>query len=551
MGELKIYDTTLRDGAQRDGISYSVGEKITIAKLLDNLGLDYLEGGWPGSNPKDLEFFFRARKTAFKNIKIAAFGSTRHADAKVEEDINVKQLLEAETEVVTIFGKSWDFHVTEALRTSLDENLLMIKESVSYLKDKGKEVIYDAEHFFDGYCHNPDYALATIKAAEAGGADTIVLCDTNGGMLPLQLQEIIRQVKKVVNAPLGIHAHNDAGMGVANSIIAFQSGVVHIQGTINGYGERCGNADLCTIIPNIQYKLGYKVLDENKLKNLRKISYTVAELANMVPSASQPYVGSNAFTHKGGVHVDAVLKHPETYEHFNPELVGNRRRILVSELSGKSNILYKANEMNIKLTKQYPETKKILETIKRMEYEGYQFEVAEGSFELLLWKTMKAYKPLFTLEGFRVINEKYKNNDGDMISEATVKIIVGNQRVHTVAEGNGPVNALDQALRKALEDIYPALKKIKLVDYKVRVLEGREGTAAKVRVLNFSRDDKKQWGTVGVSTNIIEASWLALVDSIEYGILCRQGKSPHGLKTEVLKRMSEELELDFSWDIAD
>lgn len=549
MGEVKLYDTTLRDGAQRDGISYSVGDKIMIAKLLDNLGLDYLEGGWPGSNPKDLDFFYKARKIAFKNIKIAAFGSTRHVGNKVEKDANVRQLLEAETEVVTIFGKSWDFHVTEALQTTLDENLRMIKETVSYLKDRDKEVIYDAEHFFDGYRHNPDYALATVKAAAEGGADTIVLCDTNGGLLPLELQEIFSLVKKSIAVPLGIHAHNDAGMGVANSILAFQAGATHIQGTINGYGERCGNADLCTIIPNIQYKLGCQVLEESKLNELTKISRTVAELANMIPLDSQPYVGSNAFTHKGGIHVDAVIKHPETYEHFNPELVGNKRRILVSELAGKSNILYKANELDIELTKQYPATRKVLETIKRMEYEGYQFEAAEGSFELLLLKTMKVYRPLFTLEGFRVINEKYKNNDGEIISEATVKLKVKNQLVHTVAEGNGPVNALDQALRKALEGIYPALKKIKLVDYKVRVLEGRAGTAAKVRVLIFTRDDKKCWGTVGVSTNIIEASWLSLVDSIEYGLLCRQGKSLEELR-EAVKKLSEKEKNGYLGDTA-
>jgi 2-isopropylmalate synthase len=540
MNKVIIYDTTLRDGAQREGISFSVGDKLQIVKLLDNLGVDYIEGGWPGSNPKDLDFFQKVQELTLKNAKLAAFGSTRRAHQKVELDNNLKALLEANTPVVTIVGKSWDFHVFNALDTTLKENLAMIEESVSFLKNKNREVFYDAEHFFDGYKSNPHYALETIKAAAKGGADTIVLCDTNGGTMPLEIQEIIEEIRKEIAVPLGIHAHNDSGMAVANTIIALQSGATHLQGTVNGYGERCGNADLCTIIPNIQFKLGINKFSSQQLKELTNISKVVAELANMTPQDNQPYVGRNAFTHKGGLHVDAVSKHACTYEHAVPEEIGNKRRILVSELSGKSNILLKVRENKIQLINTYPEAKEILDTLKKMEHEGYQFEGAEGSFELLIWKTMKAYQPFFKLEGFRVIVDKQWRED-DFYVEATIKLRVGDRIVHTAAEGNGPVHAMDSALRKALEEIYPELKKIKLVDYKVRVFDGKEGTASKVRVLIFSKDDNKQWGTVGVSENIIEASWIALVDSVEYGLLCNQSPKIDDFK-KAFKEMTWEEE---------
>ena len=542
MKKYYVYDTTLRDGAQREGISFSVSDKIEIVQLLDALGIDYIEGGWPGSNPKDIEFFDRLKDLSLKHAKVSAFGSTRHAHTEVEVDENIKALLEAKTPVVTVVGKSWDFHVTQALGTTLEENLSMIADTVAYLKGKGLEVIYDAEHFFDGFFNNHDYALQTVRVAADNGADTVVLCDTNGGTLPLDVKKVIKAVKKEIDVPLGIHAHNDCGMGDANSIIALQSGAVHVQGTINGYGERCGNADLCCIIPNMYFKLNIRKY-KPQLKELTRISKVVAELANMIPLDGQPYVGRNAFTHKGGIHVDAVVKHARTYEHANPEEVGNKRRILVSELSGKSNILSKAREDEIQLIKNYPEAKEVLYAIKKMEHEGYQFEGAEGSFELLIWKTLKTYNPLFKLEGFRVILDKERRGN-DLYIEATVKLKVGERSVHTVAEGNGPVNALDNALRKALEEIYPEIKNIKLVDYKVRVLDGKDGTGAKVRVLITSQNGNKRWGTVGVSENIIEASWVALVDSIEYGLLCKQSPAVDDFKKAINDMIWEEEYID-------
>lgn len=532
---VEIYDTTLRDGAQREGISFSVADKIQIVKLLDEMGIDYIEGGWPGSNPKDMDFFSRIQEIPLQQIKIAAFGSTRHAHSDVTSDDNVRALLEARTPVVTVVGKSWDFHVSHALGTTMEENLAMIGDTVFYLKKKGRRVIFDAEHFFDGYRSNPRYTLDTIRAAAENGADTVVLCDTNGGTMPLDVQAIIQEVKKELDIPLGIHAHNDSGMGIANSIIALQSGAVHVQGTINGYGERCGNADLCIIIPNIHFKLNFQKLKAWQLKKLTKMSKIVAELANMIPQDNQPYVGRNAFTHKGGIHVDAVTKHTQTYEHANPEEVGNKRRVLVSELAGKSNILFKARENKIELLKnRLPEAREVLNNLKKMEHEGYQFEGADGSFELLIWKTLKTYKPLFKLEGIRVIVDKQRQGD-ELYVEATIKVRVENRIVHTAAEGNGPVNAMDNALRKALEEFYPEIKKMKLIDYKVRVMDGKDGTAARVRVLITSQNAKKKWGTVGVSENIIEASWIALVDSIEYGLLCDRSSSVE----EVRKALQE------------
>lgn len=518
--QIKIYDTTLRDGAQREGISFSVNDKLKIAEKLDELGVTYIEGGWPGSNPKELEFFRRARmELQLKNAKLCAFGSTRRPGISAGEDQNVRYLVGAATPAVTVFGKSWDFHVRSALSTTLEENLEMIRDTISYLKSLGREVIYDAEHFFDGYRNNPDYALKTIQAAAQSGADVVVLCDTNGGLMPWELAEIITGVRRVIKLPLGIHAHDDCGMAAANTLLAVQAGATHVQGTINGYGERCGNANLCTIIPNLQLKMGLNLLTGQQLSGITGLSRFVAELANMVPQENQPYVGHNAFSHKGGVHVDAVSKSPDTYEHTDPGQVGNRRRILISELAGRTSVSLKAQEGNIALLRDHPKTRKVLHRLKELEHQGYQFEGADGSFELLILKTMNAYQPFFHLEGFRLIVEKREN--GQLYAEATIKVRVGSQQVHTAAEGNGPVNALDNALRKALEEIYPELRKIKLIDYKVRVLDGKDGTGSKVRVLIESRDDHKTWGTVGVSHNIIEASWQALVDSLEYGLLCR------------------------------
>jgi 2-isopropylmalate synthase len=520
MRHIAIYDTTLRDGSQREGISFSVADKLKIARKLDELGVSYIEGGWPGSNPKDMEFFSRAKGEKYKQARLCAFGSTRRPDTDVTQDANVLELATAGTEVVTIFGKSWDFHVYNALHTTLEENLAMIRDTVLYLKTSGREVIYDAEHFFDGYKSNPAYALSTVQAAVESGADVVVLCDTNGGLMPWELTEILPVVQQSVSVRLGIHVHDDAGMAVANTLLAVRQGVEHIQGTINGYGERCGNANLCTVIPTLQLKLGLSVVSPEQLQDLTKLSRFVAELANIVPAEQQPYVGYNAFAHKGGVHVDAVSKSPETYEHVQPQQVGNQRRILVSELSGRSNVYLKARENNIDLLKDHPQTRLVLQRLKELEHQGYQFEGAEGSFELMILKALQTYRPLFKLEGFRLIVEKRAG--GQLYSEATIKVQVADRQVHTAAEGNGPVNALDNALRKALEEVYPALKKIKLMDFKVRVLDGADGTSSQVRVLIESRDDRKAWGTVGVSPNIIEASWQALVDSIEYGLLCGQ-----------------------------
>jgi 2-isopropylmalate synthase len=536
LNRLTIYDTTLRDGAQREGVSFSVSDKIKITQRLDSFGVDYIEGGWPGSNPKDIEYFRKIKQYELKNASISAFSSTRRPGVSVHEDMNIQALLAAETDTVTIFGKSWDFQVTDALGTTLEENLNMITDTVAFLKETGREVIYDAEHFFDGYHYNREYALATIRAAEKAGADLIVLCDTNGGVMPMALQNVLRHILSEIRAPLGIHAHDDTGMAVANSIIAAEMGISQIQGTINGYGERCGNANLCTVIPNVQLKLNVPLLHPDQLEELTELSRYVAELANLRSLEQQPYVGANAFTHKGGIHVDAVIKHANTYEHVEPQLVGNRRRILISELSGKSNVLFKARENDLNLTKETPETNQVLENLKELEHQGYQFEGAEASFELLIWKAFKTHQRLFELEGFRTIVEK-RGENGNIISEATIKLSIGDKEYLTAGEGNGPVHALDQALRKALEQVYPELKHIRLVDYKVRVLDGRDGTGARVRVLIETRNEKKRksWGTVGVSHNIIEASWLALVDSLEYGLMCMKKDKMKELQKAVRK----------------
>ncbi len=516
--KLYYYDTTLRDGSQAEGVSFSLEDKLRITEILDRMGIHYIEGGWPGSNPKDIEYFKNVVNLKLKNTKVAAFGSTRYHKNRPEDDPNLLALIETKVPVACIFGKTWDLHVKDALKISLEKNLEMIYDSVKFLKSKGKEVIYDAEHFFDGYKNNPEYALKTIQAAIDGGADNITFCDTKGGTLIYELVKIIEEVKKrFPDIPLGIHAHNDSDFAVANSVAAVQMGIELVQGTINGYGERCGNANLCSIIPNIELKLGIKSLKPEQLEMLYEVSRFVSELANLPHNQRLPYVGDSAFAHKGGIHVSAVQRNPLTYEHIEPSLVGNRRRVLVSELAGKSNILFKAKELGISLKNVDDLPKKVVAEIKRLENEGFEFEGAEGSFELLIKKASGEYKPLFNLKSYRLIIERRQDNS--IISEATIKIDLNGEEIHTVAEGNGPVNALDNALRKALIPIYPEIKNMFLCDYKVRVLGTGRGTSAKVRVLIESKGGRNIWGTVGVSENIIEASWQALVDSIEYFIL--------------------------------
>ncbi len=521
--QIEIYDTTLRDGSQAEDIAFSVEDKLRITERLDEFGVHYIEGGWPGSNPKDAEYFRRVRRLPLTNSTVVAFGSTHRPRHKVEEDHNIKTLIESKARVITIYGKTWDFHVKEALRISYEENLDLIYNSISYLKRHAEKVFFDAEHFFDGYKDNPEYAIKCLLAAQDAGADCIIPCDTNGGTLPNDVRDIMKDVLKKIKKPVGIHAHNDSECAVANSIVAVQMGAVQVQGTINGIGERCGNANLCSIIPNIQIKLGYKCISDENLKRLRDVSRFVNEIANLRHFKRQPFVGDSAFAHKGGIHVSAVLKRPETYEHIRPELVGNSHRVLISDLAGKSNILRKAEEYNIHLKSDSPEVQEILNKLKELEHQGYQFEGAEASFELLLKKSLRLHKKFFDLIGFRVIDEKRKEKEPPY-SEATIMVKVGGHIEHTAATGNGPVNALDNALRKALEKFYPELKKVKLHDYKVRVLTAGKGTSAKVRVLVESGDDESRWGTVGVSENIIEASWQALVDSIEYKLLKEKSK---------------------------
>jgi 2-isopropylmalate synthase len=514
--ELCIYDTTLRDGTQGEKVNLSAEEKLRIAKRLDDMGFHYIEGGWPGSNPKDARFFEMAKTMTFKNARLAAFGSTRKAGIKPDACRNIRALLKAGTPVVTIFGKSWDLHVTEVLGITLEENLEMIRDSVAFLKKKGKEVIFDAEHFFDGYKKNPAYALRTVKRAMKAGADRIVLCDTNGGTMPHDLGEAIQKVLALVPPEkLGIHAHNDCGLAVANTIEAVRAGVAMVQGTVNGYGERCGNADLTTVIGNLQLKMGRRCLPDKSLKQLTNLSYFVSEVANVRPLPFRPFVGGSAFAHKGGVHVSAVAKRPEAYEHIRPELVGNRQRVLVSDLAGKSNIAYKAQEFGIDLgEKKDAMDKKIVREIKKLEDQGFQFDAADGSLSLLMKKITGAFVEPFTLECFNVTNSKAGKHAP--VCLATMKISVGSDVELTAAEGNGPVNALDHALRKALSKFYPQIAEVHLVDFKVRIVEGSEGTAARVKVLLDSRDGEEMWSTIGVSENVIEASWQALVDSIQY-----------------------------------
>jgi len=517
MPKIKIYDTTLRDGTQGEGISYSVTDKIRIAEELDNLGIPYIEGGWPGSNPKDMEFYRRLAKKRFKNSQIVAFSSTRKAGIKAAADANLKALLESQAKVATIFGKTWDLHVKDVLKTTLEENLEMIHDTISFLVSSGLVVFYDAEHFFDAYRANKDYSLKSLRIAQEAGAKEVILCDTNGGNITSEIYRIIKEVERSIKLGLGIHCHNDAGLAIANSIAAVEAGCDMVQGTINGYGERCGNADLIPIIANLKLKLGIDSIDDEKLKELTRVSYFISEISNMRERSDQPYVGRSAFAHKAGVHINAVMKNPQTYEHIDPLLVGNERRILVSELGGKTGVLIRAKAMKLDLTKDDPKTKKILKLLQDLEHRGYHFEAADASFELLIKRALEHYKKFFELEGFRVVVEK--RSDKNVTTEAIIKVKVKGIKEHTAAEGDGPVNALDNALRKALKEFYPTLSKMHLSDFKVRVLNEKAGTAAKVRVLIESQDEFDSWSTIGVSENIIEASWQALVDSIEYKLL--------------------------------
>lgn len=517
---LEIYDTTLRDGAQAEDVSFSAEDKVRVAQKLDELGVHYIEGGWPGANPKDIEFFRIMKTTPLQHASVIAFGSTRKASNSVHKDQNLKALLAAETKTITLFGKTWSLHVTDALGISLAKNLELIGDSIAHLKSKGRRVFYDAEHFFDGYKTNPEYALNTIRKAVAAGAERVILCDTNGGAMPWEIRAICEVVRQEIKVPLGIHAHNDCEMAVANSLVAIETGIVQVQGTINGIGERCGNANLCSIIPNLELKMRRPALGE-RLSHLKDVSGFVTEIANLMPNKHQPYVGDSAFAHKGGVHIHAVLKNALTYEHVDPKRVGNRQRVLVSDYAGRSGLLDKIEAYGIKLSKDHAKVQELIDTLKERENEGYQFEGAEGSFELLMRKAMGTHKPAFQLLGFRVIVEK-KQEDGAPLSEATVMVKVGGVVEHTAAVGAGPVNALDHALRKSLEKFYPQLQEVKLLDYKVRVLAANKGTESKVRVLIESGDHKDKWGTVGVSENIIEATWQALADSIEYKLLSKR-----------------------------
>ena len=554
MKTIQLFDTTLRDGTQAEGVSFSADDKLRIAARLDDFGVDYIEGGWPGSNPKDMEFFERAAKELkLKRAKIVAFGSTCRVKTKPANDPQIQLLIEANTPVVSIFGKSWEMQVTEVLRTTLDENLRMIRESVAYVKAQGREVIYDAEHFFDGFKANPEYALSTLKAAVIGGADAVVLCDTNGGCLPWEIAEAIETVRDElgigvgvsnqlsVNSPrsasvtLGIHAHNDSGTGVANTLAAVRAGANHVQGTINGYGERCGNADLVAVIADLQLKMGCAVTTAEGLRQLADLSHFVSELANLSPDSHQPFVGHSAFAHKGGTHVNAVVKNVMSYQHVDPAAVGNQTRVLVSELSGKDNIAVKREEFGLRWLSKEQE-RVVLHQIKDLENAGFAFESAEASVELLLRRTDKDYQSPFELLDYTA-RVAHRGERG-LSSEATVKVRVCDEVFHEVSEGNGPVNALDLALRKAIRRVYPSLDRISLKDYKVRILDSQSATGARVRVLIDSTDGERSWGTVGASSNIIDASWRALSDSFEYFLLTDEGTEYNRVEAE-----SEPLEM--------
>jgi 2-isopropylmalate synthase len=528
LAKLQLYDTTLRDGAQQEGISFSVEDKLKICRKLDELGIDFIEGGWPGSNPKDTEFFARAQNSHLTHSTLVAFGSTRRTNSRAEEDINLRALLRAKTKIVTIVGKAWDQQVTRVLETTLEESLSMITDSISYLREKGIRVFFDAEHFFDGYKDNPEYALQVVAAADKAGAECVVLCDTNGGALPQRIVKAIKAVRKASCVPLGVHTHNDIELAVANSLAAVEAGVIQVQGTINGYGERCGNANLCSIIPTLKLKLDVDCVTDRQLSKLSDVSHYVSELANMPHYDRFPYVGDDAFAHKAGIHVSGLIKWEDSYQHVNPALVGSRSHVVVSELAGKGSIIFKAKERGLPVPKGKG-VGKVLEQIKSLEKQGFQYDVAEASFDLLLRRAQHNYQPPFELVDFMVVIEKRRRpprtgNREEPLSEATIKVKVDNRTVHTAAEGDGPVDALDQALRKALLQFYPNLAEVKLIDYKVRILEETAGTASQVRVLIESSDGKENWRTVGSSTNIIEASWLALADSIEYWLIKKANK---------------------------
>jgi len=530
VSNLLLYDTTLRDGAQTEGIALSVEDKIKIARKLDAFGIHYVEGGFSAPPMRtDMEFFARMRQEPLETAKLVVFGMTRRTGVSAQDDPAVRNLVDLGAPVAAIVGKTWDLHVTEALRVKLEENVKMIGDTVQFAKTGGVEVCFDAEHFFDGFKHNRDYALECLRAAAEAGADTICLCDTNGGMLPHAIEEAVHAVAEAVPTRLGIHAHDDCGLALANTLAAVNAGVVQVQGTINGYGERCGTVNLCTVIPNLQLKMDRQVLTDGQLAQLYETAHYVASVANMPPPERDAYVGRSAFSHKGGMHVDAMLKNQRTYEHVRPEAVGNERRFLVSDQVGRSMVVLKARALDLPLDKESPEAKRIMERLKEMEHAGYQFDGAEASFELMVRKSVGLYEPRFELEGFRVSVEK--DREGELRTEATIKVRVDGEEEHTAAEGDGPVHALDNALRKALNRFYPQLEGLKLTDFKVRVVNAAEGTAAKVRVMVESRSGAESWTTVGVHTNIIEASWQALVDGVEYGLLRSLGES-NGVASE-------------------
>jgi 2-isopropylmalate synthase len=515
---IEIYDTTLRDGTQREGISLSCEDKVRIARRLDELGVAFIEGGWPGSNPKDVEFFARARDIPWKRALVAAFGSTCRVGGGPEDDANIRALLDAGTSVCTVVGKTWTLHVTDVLRTTLDDNLRIIEKSLAFLRAQGRRVIYDAEHFFDGYRADPAYALETLKAARRGGAETLVLCDTNGGSLPWRIAEVVRAAKAAVAHPLGVHTHNDGECAVANSLAAVSEGATQVQGTVNGYGERCGNANLCSIIPALELKLGKPCLPEGGLRTLYEVAHFVAEVANLPPDEHLAYVGKSAFAHKGGIHVAAMRRNEESYQHIDPKLVGNQMRVVVSELSGRGNLLSKAEEFGLSSVSTGADRAMgdLLTNIKELEARGFSFEAAEASVAMMMKRQQPGYRAPFELVDF-LVNVEHRSGRG-IFSEAMVKVRVDGELLHTAAEGDGPVNALDAALRKALLPRYPRIAQFHLADYKVRILDGSEGTAAVTRVLVDMQDGPRRWSTVGASTNIIEASWCAIVDALEYGL---------------------------------
>ena len=524
MASVQLYDTTLRDGAGREGISFSVTDKLHITQKLDELGIHFIEGGWPGSNPKDIEFFEKAQSLKLANSVLVAFGSTRYAKAKAEQDANLQALANAGVKVVAIVGKNSALQVTQVLETTLDENLSMVADSIRYLKSKGLTVFFDAEHFFDGFKADPSYALRVLTVAAEAGASCLVLCDTNGGALPNEVTIAVEAARKITSVPLSIHAHNDGELAIANTLAALNAGCSQVQGTINGYGERCGNANLCSIIPTLKLKIGIDCVSDEQLAKLTEVSHYISETANLIPDAFSPYVGSSAFSHKFGLHVSGLTKWAESYQHVDPARVGNQQRVLVSELSGRKSIIYKARERGVDLPRRGKEAQKLLEQVKLLESRGFQYDNAEASFDLLVHRAKPDYQPPFELVDFMIVMEKRRRpptqkSQEEVLSEAMVKVKVGTEIMHTVAEGNGPVNALDQALRKALLQFYPSLSVVKLVDYKVRILEESVGTGSQVRVLIESSDGIEEWRTVGSSANIIEASWLALADSLEYWLL--------------------------------